>query len=84
MKYDFTLILKDAPELTENLADALFAAGCEDGTPGMCAGVTLIDFHREAASLEMAIRSAVANASAAGCVVSRVEIDAQSLASPSA
>ena len=27
MKYDFTLILKDTPELTEDLADALFAAG---------------------------------------------------------
>lgn len=80
MKYDFTLVLKDAPELTDELADTLFAAGCDDGTPGMCAGTTLIDFHREAASLEEAIRSAIANVSAAGCVVTRVEIDAQALA----
>ena len=47
-KYDFTVVLKDAPELTEELADRLFAAGCDDGTPGMCCGVTVIDFHREA------------------------------------
>jgi hypothetical protein len=78
-RYDFTLILKDSPELTEELADTLFAAGCDDGTPGMCAGSTMIDFHREAASLEDAIRSAIANVTMTGCVVSRVEIDAQSL-----
>jgi hypothetical protein len=78
-RYDFTLILKEAPELTEELADALFAAGCDDGTPGMCGGSTVIDFHRDAASLEEAIRSAISNVSTAGCVVGRVEIDAQSL-----
>jgi hypothetical protein len=75
--YDFTLVLKDAPELTEELADSLFAAGCDDGTPGMCGGVTTIDFHRDANSLEDAIRSAIADASLAGCVTARVEIDAQ-------
>ncbi len=80
MKYDFTVVLKDSPELTEELADKLFATGCNDGSPGMCAGTTSVDFHREASSLEEAIRSAVANVSAAGCVVARVEIDAQALA----
>lgn len=80
MKYDFTVVLKDSPELTEELADKLFAAGCDDGSPGLCAGITSIDFHRDASSLEEAIRSAVANVSAAGCVVARVEIDAESLA----
>ena len=79
MKYDFTVVLKDAPELTVELADRLFAAGCEDGSPGMCAGITSIDFHRSAPTLEDAIRSAVANIASAGCVVARVEIDAQSL-----
>jgi hypothetical protein len=78
--YEFTLILKGAPELTEDLADQLFAAGCDDGTPGMCGGITTIDFHREARSLEDAIRSAVAQVSSAGCTVQRVEIDAEQLA----
>ena len=34
-KYDFTLILTESLELTDDLADALFAAGCDDGTPGI-------------------------------------------------
>jgi len=78
--HHFTVVLRDAPELTEELADRLFAAGCDDGSPGMCSGVTMIDFHREANSLEDAIRSAVANVSSAGCIAARVEIDAQTLA----
>jgi hypothetical protein len=77
--YDFTVVLKDSPELTEELSDRLYAAGCEDGTPGMCCGTTVVDFHRAGESLEAAIRSAVADVSVAGCVVSRVEIDAQNL-----
>jgi hypothetical protein len=82
MTYHFTVILKDNPELTEDLADELFAAGCDDGTPGMHCGTTLVDFSRDAASLEEAIRSAIANVASAGCVVSRVEIDAETLTAP--
>ena len=82
-KYSFTIVLKDSPELTDELADKLFAAGCDDGTPGMCCGATIVDFHREADSLEAAIRQAVADISAAGCVAARVEIDAQALAASS-
>ena len=80
MNYDFTVVLKGAPELTEQLADDLFAAGCDDGSPGMCCGITSIDFHRDAPSLEHAIRSAIANVTAAGCIVERIEIDAAALA----
>ena len=53
-KYSFTLILTRSPELTEDLAERLYTAGCDDGSPGMCNGVTLIDFHREAEFLEAA------------------------------
>ena len=38
-KYDFTLILAAALELTDDIADVLFEAGCDDGTPGTCNGV---------------------------------------------
>lgn len=78
-KYEFTLILKEPLELTEDIADALFEAGCDDGTPGTCAGVFLIDFHREAESLEQAIRSAILNVKSAGYQVERVEIAAEAL-----
>ncbi len=75
-KYKFSLILKGSPELTDEIADELFAAGCDDGTPGRCNGVFSIDFHREAESLEAAINSAIKNVQAAGHEVARVEIDA--------
>ncbi|MFC1597643.1 hypothetical protein ACFL5Q_06885 [Planctomycetota bacterium] len=79
-KYDFTLVLSGALELTEDFAEALFKAGCDDGTPGTSAGVFIIDFHREANSLEQAIQSAIANVTSAGCDVARVEIEAEALA----
>jgi hypothetical protein len=75
-KFSFTLILAGSPELTDDLAERLYTAGCDDGSPGMCNGVTLIDFHREAESLEAALRSAIADVNAAGCTVARAEIEA--------
>ena len=79
-KYDFTLILTGPLELSEDVADALFEAGCDDGTPGTCNEVFSIDFHREASSLEEAIRSAIGNVRTAGYDVSRVEIEAEAVA----
>ena len=79
-KYGFTLILSGSVELTEDVADALFEAGCDDATPGTCNGVFSIDFHREANSLEEAIRSAIANVRSAGYNVERVEIAAAAVA----
>ena len=78
-KYDFTLIFAEPLELTDDLADALFAAGCDDGTPGTCDGVFSIDFHREATTLEEAIRSAIEDVRAAGSEVARGEIEADAV-----
>ena len=78
-KYDFTLVLAESLELTDDLAGALFTAGCDDGTPGTCNGVFSIDFHREAASLEAAIRSAIEDVRTAGYAVARVEIAAEAV-----
>ncbi|NIO42549.1 MAG: hypothetical protein GTO41_21835 [Burkholderiales bacterium] len=81
-KYEFSLILTGAPELTEDIADKLFKAGCDDGTPGTCNGVFSIDFHREANSLEEAINSAIKNVREAGYDVERVQIDAGAMPQP--
>ncbi len=81
-KYEFTLILSGSLELTEEIADVLFDAGCQDGTPGMCDGIFSIDFHREANSLEEAIRLAIVNVKSAGYNVERVEIEAEAMAQP--
>jgi hypothetical protein len=78
MTFQFDLILKEGTEITEELADALLEAGCDDGTPGTFCGTPYISFHREAESLESAIHSAVADVEKAGCVVERLKIERDS------
>jgi hypothetical protein len=80
--YEFTLILQGSPELTEEVADRLFDAGCDDGSPGTCDGVFSIDFHREGRNLEAAIGSAIADVKTAGFDVERIEIKAAALPVP--
>lgn len=74
--YGFDVILKDTSEVSDEQADALFAVGCDDGTPTYCNGSAWIHFDREASSLEEAIRSAVAQVGVAGFRVAKVELDA--------
>jgi len=74
--YEFTVVLANVTEITDDMADALFEAGCDDCSPGSSEGIVEIDFDREAASLEEAIRSAIANVQTAGYTAKRVVIDA--------
>ena len=74
-KFDFEVVLADGVEMTEELADRLFEAGCDDGLPGMSCGVACISFTRKADSLESAIRSAIADVQRADCTVERVQIE---------
>lgn len=76
--YEFDVTLKDVSEVTEDQADLLFASGCDDGTPASSDGVAWIHFDRESASLEEAIRSAIAQVQAAGFTAAKVELDADS------
>jgi hypothetical protein len=71
----FTLILRGIQEVTEEAANALFEAGCDDGT--FCArdGVAFVHFDREARTLDEAIQSALDDVRAAGFDVDRVESD---------
>ena len=77
-QHEFTVILA-SPEESEDDADALYEAGCVDGSISTSGGVTRIDFHREAASLEAAIRSAIENVQSAGFRVTHVLIEPESL-----
>jgi hypothetical protein len=79
--YEFDIVLKDVTELTDEQADRLFAAGCDDGTPAGCDGVAWIHFDRQAASLEEAIAAAVEQIQAAGLQASKVELDVDATAS---
>ena len=78
-EHEFTVILSDISEITDEAANALYAAGCDDGSPGSCDGVVCVDFHRDAGTLEEAIQSAFADIRRAGFQVDRVEIYPDSL-----
>ena len=73
--YGFSVVLT-ASALSVDECDALYEAGCDDGTIVTRNKVTFIAFDRKAVSLEQAIRSATADVRAAGFEVERVEIHA--------
>jgi hypothetical protein len=75
MNYEFTVVLANPNEMTTDLANALFAAGCDDGHPWSSDGVAAITFDREAECLITAIRSAIVDVQKASCIVERVEIE---------
>ena len=70
-EHEFTLVLTADP--TEEQADKLYGI-FNDGTISTIAGVPQIIFHREAASLEEAIRSAVNDVRSTGFDVERIEM----------
>jgi hypothetical protein len=78
-KHEFRLILEGIPEFTDEVMDALYEAGCDDGTFSQINGVTSAFFHREAPSLSEAINSAVHDVRRAniGARIVKVEIDVQ-------
>jgi hypothetical protein len=75
--HPFTLILTGIKDLTPDVTDALYEAGFDDALVGMAGGVPYIDVnHREAKSLEKAVREAIRAVEKAGFHVVRVESDA--------
>lgn len=70
-EHEFTLILSAEPN--EEQADRLYSV-FDDGTLSSVAGVPQIHFHRQAASLVEAIRSAITDVRKAAFEVIRVEI----------
>jgi hypothetical protein len=73
--YDFTFTISGVDELTVEVADALYEAGCDDASPHSEGPTVYLDFHREAESLGDAIGSAVKNVERAGYAVARVDLD---------
>ena len=72
----FTLVLTADP--SDQQADRLYGI-FDDGTIITTAGVPAVHFHREAALLEDAIRTAVADVRSAGFDVHRVEMQPDAL-----
>lgn len=70
-EHEFMVVLTIDPD--EEQSDKLYGI-FNDGTIATVAGVSQIHFHREADSLEMAIRSAIGDVRSAGFDVVRVEL----------
>ena len=73
--YHFKLILADISDVSDEQGDALYTAGCDDGTIVSRDGVAFIRFSRDSSSLEDAINSAAANVQTAGFQVGHVEVE---------
>lgn len=57
--HSFTLLLSGFDELTAEIENRLFDAGCEDATLGIQAGTPYLAFDRDAESFEEAMNSAI-------------------------
>ena len=77
--YRFTVELAGLRKISDDLAEALFEAGCDDGSPWSSKGVAAIGFDREAESFEQAVRSAIADVQKTGCHVAWVKIEPEDL-----
>jgi hypothetical protein len=78
--HEFTLVLTADPD--EQQADELYGK-FDDGTIATIAGVPQIHFHREAGSLEEAIRTAIADVRSLGFDVALVEMEPSAVTQPS-
>jgi hypothetical protein len=74
MKYEFSLVLA-APDVSDEEADKLYEAGCDDGSILSRGDVTVVQFDREAPTLDEALASAIRDVESAGFQVDRVEIE---------
>ncbi|MEJ7639935.1 MAG: hypothetical protein WKF75_18685 [Singulisphaera sp.] len=81
--YGFTLVLAGQTALTDEIADALHAAGCDDATLWGRGGVLFLDFDREAHSLREAITSAVTDVARAGVGLRVVRVEPDELVTAS-
>lgn len=73
--YEFSIIASGLDPNAEDFDIRFYEAGCDDATIAFQKGHIIVDFGREAESLEDAIASALADVKKAGATVDRVEPD---------
>jgi len=71
--YEFCIIVSGLDPEDDDVFDRFYEAGCGDATIAFQKGHFIVDFAREAATLEDAIASAIADVKKAGAAVERVE-----------
>ena len=77
--FRFEIVLADVDFLSEEAADALFEAGCDDGLCGSSCGVATVTFTRRAGTLEEAVSTAVRDIGRAGFQVRELRMDEEAL-----
>lgn len=73
--FEFSVIASGLDPEADDFADRFFNAGCDDATVSFQKGHIIVDFAREADSIEEAITSAITCVKSAGATVDRVEPD---------
>jgi len=74
-KYEFSIIASGLDPKADDFEILFFNAGCDDATVSFQKGHIIVDFAREAESIDGAISSAVEYVKKAGAQVDRVEPD---------
>lgn len=70
--YHFVLWLQGVTEITEDLENKVFEAGCDDALLGLYHSRPFLEFDRDSDSLLSAVKSAIQDATSAGLTVERV------------
>lgn len=73
--FEFSIIASGLDPEAEDFGDRFYDAGCDDALVAYQKGHIIIDFAREAHSINEAVASAIENVRAAGAVVDRIEPD---------
>lgn len=74
-EYEFTLVLTGVEDLTPQIVDALYEAGCDDATIAARSGRVYVTFDRASDSMKNAILSAIANVRNAGVGADVLRVD---------
>jgi len=73
--FEFSIIASGLDPEAEDFGDRFYDAGCDDALVAYQKGHIIIDFAREADTVDEAVASAIENVRAAGAVVDRIEPD---------
>ena len=73
--YEFSVIASGLDPQAEDFEARFYEGGCDDATVSFQKGHIILDFAREAESIDIAISSAVEDVTSAGATVDRVEPD---------
>lgn len=73
--FEFTIIASGLDPEAHDFEQRFYDAGCDDALVAFQKGHIIVDFAREAETMEDAIKSAIANVRSAGAHVDRIEPD---------